>query len=132
MGGCDINVADYRTVGPRRSYPGTLSNWLGRWRKSVYFLDGCLVYYYPCCRLYSATILGTLWDCSCLGGGRWRPSSSYYWAMLVSDGTLASHPLVSTPLRLGLAWPVLFYLLCGELLRKALMPIVLRYSASVL
>src|SRR5699024_4364035 len=46
--------------------------------------------------------------------------------------TLASHPLVSTPLRLGLAWPVLFYLLCGELLRKALMPIVLRYSASVL
>lgn len=57
---------------------------------------------------------------------------SYYWAMLVSDGTLASHPLVSTSLRLGLAWPVLFYLLCGELLRKALMPIVLRYSASVL
>src|SRR5690625_3006653 len=43
-----------------------------------------------------------------------------------------SHPFVSTPLRLGLAWPVLFYLLCGELLRKALMPIVLRYSASVL
>src|SRR5699024_2157482 len=33
------------------------------------------VYYYPCCRLYSATILGTLWDCSCMGGGRWRPSS---------------------------------------------------------
>lgn len=57
---------------------------------------------------------------------------SHYWATLVSDGVMATHPLVNTPLRIGLAWPVLFYLLCGELLRKALMPLVLRHSANKL
>lgn len=51
---------------------------------------------------------------------------------MLGDGSLETHPLVDTPLRLGLAWPVLFYLLIGEALRKLLMPIVRKYSSHVL
>jgi len=47
------------------------------------------------------------------------------WAdLLVKDGVVDTHFLVDTPLRLGLAWPVMFYLLIGELLRKLLLPLV--------
>src|SRR5699024_2059783 len=51
---------------------------------------------------------------------------------MMANGSLDTHPLVDTPLRLGLAWPVLFYLLMGELLRKLLMPLVRKYSSHVL
>ena len=51
---------------------------------------------------------------------------------LVDLGTLNMHPLVNTPLRLGLAWPVLFYLLVGEALRKVLMPLVRHFASHLL
>lgn len=57
---------------------------------------------------------------------------SYVFTYMVSNGSLDTHPLVDTPLRLGLAWPVLFYLLVGELLRQLLMPVVRKYSSHVL
>lgn len=58
--------------------------------------------------------------------------TSYICTYLVSAGILETHPLVDTPLRLGLAWPVMFYLLVGELLRRLLMPVVRKYSSHVL
>lgn len=57
---------------------------------------------------------------------------SYILTEMVSNGTVDTHPLVDTPLRLGLAWPVMFYLLVGELLRKLLMPLVKKFSSHVL
>lgn len=59
-------------------------------------------------------------------------ATSYFCSRLVSEGIVEIHPLVDTPLRLGLAWPVLFYLLVGELLRTLLMPIVRKYSSHIL
>lgn len=58
--------------------------------------------------------------------------AAYVCTALVSDGIVDTHPLVDTPLRLGLAWPVMFYLLVGELLRRLLMPVVRNYSSHVL
>ncbi len=58
--------------------------------------------------------------------------TSYACYQLVINGVFETHPLVETPLRLGLAWPVMFYLLVGEQLRKLLMPLVRRYSSHVL
>ena len=58
--------------------------------------------------------------------------TTYVFSAMVDNGTLETHPLVDTPLRLGLAWPVMFYLLVGELLRKLVMPIVRKYSSHVL
>src|SRR5699024_220367 len=55
--------------------------------------------------------------------------TTYVFSAMVDNGTLETHPLVDTPLRLGLAWPVMFYLLVGELLRKLVMPIVRKYSS---
>lgn len=57
---------------------------------------------------------------------------SYVGERLLMAGEIGTHPLVDTPLRLGLAWPVLFYLLVGEQLRKLIMPLVRKYSAHVL
>jgi fucose 4-O-acetylase-like acetyltransferase len=55
------------------------------------------------------------------------------WAdRLVKDGVVDTHFLVDTPLRLGLAWPVMFYLLIGELLRKLLLPLVRRFPSHLL
>lgn len=58
--------------------------------------------------------------------------AAYIFSNLVKDGVLEMHPLVDTPLRIGLAWPVLLYLLVGELLRKLLMPVVRKYSSHLL
>lgn len=57
---------------------------------------------------------------------------SYVFTYMVSGGMLDTHPLVDTPLRLGLAWPVMFYLLVGEFLRRLLMPVVRKYSSHIL
>ncbi len=59
-------------------------------------------------------------------------TTSFVCYRLVSIGVFDAHPLVDTPLRIGLAWPVMFYLLVGELLRKLLMPLVRKYSSHVL
>ncbi|HEY4534640.1 MAG TPA: acyltransferase [Enteractinococcus sp.] len=58
--------------------------------------------------------------------------TSYACYRLVVNGVFEVHPLVDTPLRIGLAWPVMFYLLVGELLRKLLMPMVRRHSSHLL
>ena len=60
-----------------------------------------------------------------------RVLTSYACYQLVTNGVFETHPLVETPLRLGLAWPVMFYLLVGEQLRKLLMPLVRRYSSRL-
>ena len=57
---------------------------------------------------------------------------SYGLTKMVDNGSLEAHALVDTPLRLGLAWPVMFYLLVGEFLRKLLMPLVKKFSSHVL
>lgn len=57
---------------------------------------------------------------------------SYISTEMVRAGIQETHILVDTPLRLGLAWPVMFYLLIGELLRKLLMPLVRTFSSHLL
>ncbi|WP_029629130.1 acyltransferase [Yaniella halotolerans] len=57
---------------------------------------------------------------------------AYVLTDLVNSGALDTHPLVDTPLRLGLAWPVMFYLLVGELLHSLLMPLVKKFTSHVL
>ena len=105
------------------------TGWAGGPNQSIFWMAAWFI-----TTLAAATILRRFLECfgpivvwSVAVGGL---AVSNYWAMLVSDGNLASHPLVNTPLRLGLALPVLFYLLCGEAMRKVLMPLVLRYSAN--
>ena len=57
---------------------------------------------------------------------------AYVSVELLDAGVLDVHPLVNTPLRVGLAWPVLFYLLVGEMLRKLLMPLVQHLASHLL
>lgn len=58
--------------------------------------------------------------------------ASHVGVYLVAAGMFEVHPLVNTPLRLGLAWPVLFYLLVGELLRNLLLPLVQHFTSHLL
>src|SRR5690625_5074456 len=55
-------------------------------------------------------------------------ATSQFCSRLVSEGIVEIHPLVDTPLRLGVSWPLLFYLLVGVLLRAVLLLLVRKYS----
>lgn len=107
------------------------SGWLGGTGQSIFWMAAWFV-----TTLAGATILrrflerfGTavVWSVAVLG-----MVATYVASYLVSTGVLETHVLVDTPLRLGLAWPVMFYLLVGELLRKLLMPLVQHFSSHLL
>src|SRR5699024_516229 len=107
------------------------SGWKGGSQQSIYWMAAWFI-----TTLAAATILRrflerfgpfVVWGVAVAG-----MATSYVFARLVKTGVLETHPLVDTPLRLGLAWPVLFYLLVGELLRNILMPLVHKFSSHLL
>ena len=107
------------------------SGWAGGTQQSIFWMAAWFV-----TTLAGATILrrflerfGTavVWIVAILG-----LAVAYGATGMVSAGILDSHLLVDTPLRLGLAWPVMFYLLIGELLRKRLLPLVERFSSHLM
>lgn len=107
------------------------SGWTGGPEQSIFWMAAWFV-----TTLAGATILrrflerfGTavVWSVAILG-----MITTYVCTQLVSIGVLETHLLVDTPLRIGLAWPVMFYLLVGELLRKLLMPLVQHFSSHLL
>lgn len=107
------------------------SGWAGGTDQSIFWMAAWFI-----TTLAGATILrrllerfGTVvvWSVAILG-----MIAAYVGTRLVSTGVLETHFLVDTPLRLGLAWPVMFYLLVGELLRKLLMPLVEHFSSHLL
>ena len=107
------------------------SGWVGGAGQSIFWMAAWFI-----TTLAGATLLrrfleplgsAVVWTVAILG-----VLTSYACYRLVLNGVFETHPLVDTPLRLGLAWPVMFYLLVGELLRKLLMPLVRRYSSHVL
>lgn len=107
------------------------SGWTGGSQQSIFWMAAWFV-----TTLAGATILrrfferfGTavVWSVAITGLG-----FAYVSTGLVSEGILDSHLLVNTPLRLGLAWPVMFYLLIGELLRKLLLPLVSKFSSHLM
>ena len=107
------------------------TGWVGGARQSIFWMAAWFI-----TTLAGATLLrrfleplgsAVVWTVAILG-----VLTSYACYRLVLNGVFEAHPLVETPLRLGLAWPVMFYLLVGELLRKLLMPLVRKYSSHVL
>lgn len=107
------------------------SGWAGGSQQSIFWMAAWFI-----TTLAGATLLrrflerfGTLvvWLVAIAG-----VSVSYIAHRLVNNAVLETHVLVDTPLRLGLAWPVMFYLLMGELLRKLLMPLVRNLPAHLL
>lgn len=107
------------------------TGWIGGAEQSIFWMAAWFI-----TTLAGATLLrrfleplgpAVVWTVAILG-----VITSYACYRLVLNGVFETHPLVDTPLRLGLAWPVMFYLLVGELLRKLLMPLVRKYSSHVL
>lgn len=107
------------------------TGWMGGARQSIFWMAAWFI-----TTLAGATLLrrfleplgsAVVWTVAILG-----VLTSYACYRLVINGIFETHPLVDTPLRLGLAWPVMFYLLAGETLRKLLMPLVRKYSSHVL
>lgn len=107
------------------------SGWAGGSQQSIFWMAAWFI-----TTLAGATVLRRLleplgqlvvWTVAVLG-----LTVSYVCSRLVMSGVLETHPLVDTPLRLGLAWPVMFYLLIGEALRATLMPLVWKFSHHLL
>lgn len=107
------------------------SGWSGGTQQSIFWMAAWFV-----TTLAGATLLRrflerfgpvVVWGVATLG-----MVVAYVSTALVSAGVMETHVLVDTPLRLGLAWPVMFYLLVGEVLRKLLMPLVQRFSSHLL
>lgn len=107
------------------------SGWSGGSKQSIFWMAAWFI-----TTLAAATLLRrflerfgtiTVWTVAIMG-----LAATYVSSKLLTEGIVEVHPLVDTPLRLGLAWPVLFYLLVGELLRAVLMPLVRRFPSLVM